>query len=92
LSKNVPPRGLSADGHTLIAAHGPHNKYSQKRIEVLVYDGVQWTMIGLDGPVVGEFVATNDDGSRIAVPEEGYPGGNVRIYDAVAYPSPPSSP
>ena len=83
---------LSADGHTLIVAHGPHNMNSQKRIEVLVYDGAAWTMIGLDGPVVGEFVATNDDGSRIAVPEEGYAGGNVRIYDAVAHPSPSPPP
>ena len=83
---------LSADGHTLIVAHGPHNQHSQKRVEVLVFDGAAWTMIGLDGPVVGEFVATNDDGSRIAVPEEGYAGGNVRIYDAVTYPSPPLPP
>ena len=79
---------LSADGHTLIVAHGPYNQNDKQQIEVLVYNGatMTWTKIGLDGPVVGGYVAVSGDGSRIAIPAEGYYGGDVRVYEAVEYP------
>ena len=79
---------LSADGHTLVAGYGRNHLPAEKRVEVFVFDADSnaWTKIGLDGSVVGNFVAMSGDGSRIAVPEEGSNGGDVRVYEAVEYP------